>query len=33
VRQVIEEQKALSKGKTFSKGITICNLINQGRRY
>jgi prevent-host-death family protein len=33
VRQVIEELKAFSKGNTLGKGITIRDLIEDGRRF
>ena len=33
VRQVIEELKAFSKGNTLGKGITIREMIEDGRRF
>jgi prevent-host-death family protein len=33
VRQVIEELKAFSKGNTLGDGITIRDLIDEGRRF
>ena len=33
VRQVIEELKAFSKGNTLGKGVTIRDLIEEGRRF
>ena len=33
VRQVIEELKAFSKGNTLGEGITIRELIEDGRRF
>ena len=33
VRQVIEELKAFSKGNTLGEGITIRDLIEDGRRF
>ena len=33
VRKVIEELKAFSKGNTLGKGVTIRELIDEGRRF
>jgi prevent-host-death family protein len=33
IRQVIEELKAFSKGNTLGEGITIRELIDEGRRF
>jgi prevent-host-death family protein len=33
VRQIIEELKAFSKGNTLGEGITIRDLIEEGRRF
>ena len=33
VRQVIEELKAFSKGNTLGEGVTIRDLIEEGRRF
>jgi prevent-host-death family protein len=33
VRQAIEELKAFSKGNTLGEGATICDLIEDGRRF
>ena len=33
VRRVIEELKAFSKGNTLGKGVTIRELIEEGRRF
>ena len=33
VRQVIEELKAFSKGNTLGKGLTIREMIEDGRRF
>ena len=33
VRQVIEELKAFSKGNTLGEGITVRDLIEEGRRF
>lgn len=33
VRQVIEELKAFSKGNTLGEGVTIRDLIEDGRRF
>ena len=33
VRQVIEELKAFSKGNTLGAGVTIRDLIEEGRRF
>jgi prevent-host-death family protein len=33
LRQVIEELKAFSKGNTLSEGVTIRDLIDEGRRF
>lgn len=33
VRQVIEELKAFSKGNTLGEGITVRDLIDEGRRF
>jgi len=33
VRQVIEEMRAFRKGNTLGDGITIRNLIEEGRRF
>ena len=33
VRQAIEELKAFSKGNTLGKGVTVRDLIEEGRRF
>jgi prevent-host-death family protein len=33
VRQVIEELKAFSKGNTLGEGVTVRDLIEEGRRF
>lgn len=33
VRQVIEQLKAFSKGNTLGKGVTVRDLIEEGRRF
>jgi len=33
VRQVIEEMRAFRKGNTLGEGITVRDLIEEGRRY